>query len=41
MGEWVSDGMYVYIITGSYTDPKNGGKTVNRSGTLLVLDGGK
>jgi gliding motility-associated-like protein len=41
MGELVSDGMYVYIITGSYTDPKKGGKTVNRSGTLLVLDGGK
>ena len=40
-GDLVQEGVYVYIIDGIYDDPQKGGKQIRKSGTLLVLDGGK
>lgn len=41
MGDLVTEGVYVYLISGSYQDPKKGGRWVQKSGTLTILDGGK
>jgi len=41
MGDFVPDGVYVYIIHGNYTSATNGLQRIDKSGTLLVLDGGK
>jgi hypothetical protein len=41
LGDIVPEGLYVYIIHGNYMDPLKGGRSVDKSGTLLVLDGGR
>lgn len=41
LGDLVQEGVYVYIIEGVFDDPIKGGRQINRSGTLLVLDGSK
>jgi hypothetical protein len=41
LGDLVPEGLYVYIIHGNYMDPLKGGRSVDKSGTLLVLDGGR
>jgi gliding motility-associated-like protein len=41
MGDLVPDGVYVYIINGNYTSSTKGWQRMDKSGTLLVLDGGK
>jgi gliding motility-associated-like protein len=41
MGDLVPDGVYVYIIYGYYTSSTKGWQRLDKSGTLLVLDGGK
>ena len=41
MGDLVPDGVYVYIIHGNYTSSTKGWQRMDKSATLLVLDGGK
>ena len=41
MGDLVPDGVYVYIIHGNYSSSTKGWQRMDKSGTLLVLDGGK
>lgn len=41
MGDLVPEGIYVYIIHGNYTDAVKGGQRLEKSGTVLVIDGGK
>lgn len=41
MGDLVPEGIYVYIIYGNYTSSKKGWQRLDKSGTLMVLDGGK
>ena len=41
MGDLVPDGIYIYIIYGNYTSSTKGWQRMDKSGTLLVLDGGK
>ena len=41
MGDLAQEGVYVYIIEGLFDDPIKGGRQINRSGRLLVIDGGK
>jgi hypothetical protein len=41
MGDLVPDGVYIYIIFGNYTSSTKGLQRLDKSGTLLVLDGGK
>ena len=41
MGDLVPDGVYIYIIFGNYTSSTKGWQRLDKSGTLLVLDGGK
>ena len=41
MGDLVPDGVYIYIINGKYTSSTKGWQRMDKSGTVLVLDGGK
>ena len=41
LGDLVLEGLYVYIIHGNYMDPLKGGRSVDKNGTVMVLDGGK
>jgi hypothetical protein len=41
MGDLVPEGIYVYIIHGNYTDAVKGGQRLEKSGTVLVIDGAK
>ncbi|MFM7639324.1 MAG: hypothetical protein ACKO67_06305 [Bacteroidota bacterium] len=41
LGVLVQEGVCVYIIEGVFDDPIKGGRQINRSGRLLVIDGGK
>ena len=41
LGDLVPEGLYVYIIHGNYMDPLKGGRSVDKSGTVMVLSGGK
>ena len=41
ISDLVPDGVYVYIIHGNYTSSTKGWQRMDKSGTLLVLDGGK
>ena len=41
LGDLVPEGLCVYIIHGNYMDPLKGGRSVDKSGTVMVLDGGK
>ena len=37
----VPEGLYVYIISGNYSDAVKGLQRIDKSGTLLLIDGGK
>ena len=41
LGDLVPDGVYIYIIFGNYTSSTKGWQRLDKSGTLLVLDGGR
>ncbi len=41
LGDLVTEGLYVYIIHGNYMDPLKGGRSFDKSGTVMVLDGRK
>ena len=40
-GEYVPDGIYIYIINGMYLDPTKNYRQITKNGVLMVLDGGK
>lgn len=41
LGKLVPEGLYVYIISGNYSDAVKGLQRIDKSGTLLLIDGGK
>ncbi len=41
MGEFVQDGLYIYLIKGSYLDSSQIYRQISKNGVLMVIDGGK
>ena len=41
LGDLVPEGVYIYIIQGKYTSSTKGWQRMDKSGTVMVLDGGK
>lgn len=41
MGDFVQDGLYIYLIHGSFLDSSQTYRQISKNGVLMVIDGGK